>query len=508
MTNIPTPAEQAAANQAKREKLELKQQLLSQCLAAIANYDGSACVSLTIDSKLTAVIADVEAEMKGWQLYLSLLDRGQLYLGTPDQISVVKFKERANCCPPVILKPLPPPAEKPIHRPQPKIIDVPATHCAEPPPPAEPVSCTFKVSDVEPETRTLETTEPAELFKKLLKGPVEACGAGATSLVEPYGFHALVETAHQAFGKHYGLELSPDHIWQTIVQGFARVVNQDPESFRGKFVTHEGTELIKIWRSEFVMGNPNNDWTGCFDEFSAEIRKRIGDDKHDLLQANFGTTGAIERAASNVALMDTVQSYFRYSVGTLCGIPFVTLHGNVADWQSVADKTKRLLAEFPSLDWWLRDVIAIVDQFVAARGGKVDSNFWNSLYKSKSTSGGIDITGWLLKLIPFITYYNGKVERNPLLGQPNCRPHVGGGQRRRSSWMSGEADLDGDETIRTGMLPQALSTVPFIWDYYGKDFDYQFIAGVIGYTQNAKTGALCPQMGWAVRPAPAAAAKV
>ncbi len=76
--------------------------------------------------------------------------------------------------------------------------------------------------------------------------------------------------------------------------------------------------------------------------------------------------------------------------------------------------------------------------------------------------------------------------------------------RRRSSFYGDEADLDGDETISTGMLPQALSTVPFIWDYLGKDYEYQFVAGIVGYSQNAKDGAVRPEMGWAVRPAPAA----
>ena len=54
------------------------------------------------------------------------------------------------------------------------------------------------------------------------------------------------------------------------------------------------------------------------------------------------------------------------------------------------------------------------------------------------------------------------------------------------------------------MLPQALSTVPFIWDYHGKDYEYQFVAGIVGYSQNDKDGAVRQEMGWAVRPAPAA----
>ena len=498
MSNILTPAEQAAANLAKRAKSERKQQLLQICLAAIANYDGTSCVSIQIDLKLADVIEDVQSEMKGWSLYLSHSKNGKLSLGTPEQVQSVKLEDLIESGPPVTIMPIPSDDGKPAHE---QSVSVHATASATTSDETERVKRTFKVHSVDAETKPLSTTDGATVFQQLLKTPVEACGVGAT-LVKPYGFHALVEATHKAFGQHYGLELAPDHIWHTIVQGFAKVVNMEPETYRARFVSHQGQELIKIRRDEFVMTSLTNDWAGCLDEFSAEIRKRIGDARHDLLVSDFSTTGDLERVASNVALMDTVQSYFRYSVDTMCGIPFVTLHGSAADWAKVATKTRLLLSEFKELSWWLTDVIAVTEKIAAAAEGTIDLDFWNSIYKSKSTSGGIDITGWLLKLIPYITYYNGKSERNPMLGQRNCKPHSVSGGRR--SFYDNEADLEGDETISTGMLPQALSTVPFIWDYYGKDYDYQFVAGIVGYSQNAKDGALRPEMGWAVRPAPAA----
>jgi len=203
----------------------------------------------------------------------------------------------------------------------------------------------------------------------------------------------------------------------------------------------------------------------------------------------------LERAASNVAVMDTVQSYFRYVVETRCGIPFITLKGSVEDWTAVAAKVRRL-KEYGDLGWWLDEVTPIVDQFVAAAGGNVDLDFWGRLYKSQEGSGSMEITGWLLKLLPLVRDDKEKLQRNPLLGKPTCEP------LDMDCARYGQANVDYDACIDSSVLPSSLSTVPFIWEYLGEKFDYQFVAGIVGFTQNESDGALCPQMGWAVRPAP------
>jgi hypothetical protein len=49
-------------------------------------------------------------------------------------------------------------------------------------------------------------------------------------------------------------------------------------------------------------------------------------------------------------------------------------------------------------------------------------------------------------------------------------------------------------------LPSSASQVPFVWDYHGTKFDYQFVAGVLTITQDAATQTIRPRVGWAVRP--------
>jgi hypothetical protein len=44
--------------------------------------------------------------------------------------------------------------------------------------------------------------------------------------------------------------------------------------------------------------------------------------------------------------------------------------------------------------------------------------------------------------------------------------------------------------------------VPFVWEYLGKEYDYQFLAGVLTIEQDKDSRAIRPRIGWAVREAP------
>lgn len=493
MSTIPTPAQAAAA---RREKLAAEAaaaartagiaDLKNRCIAVIGNYDGNDCVTLPLTGSDSDYVSAVEAELTGWSLYAS--KDGNLYLGEELQTGVIRTRDS--------LLPVTPVAEQPAVTlpPTAPAIDldqlpvVPAQPKPAPAQPAEVAKRTFDVARVDRNTEALRTKTTQSVFGKLLQGDVESCSNPNAMLVDPYGFHGLVEVAHRAYEDHYGLVLSPDDIWVTIAQGFAKLVNQDPEAFRSKFVTHTGKKEIRIRRDQFVMGNPNNDWQGCFGDFSDAIRGYIGDEKHGIFVSDFTSTGPIQKTISEIVLMDTVQAYFEYVVETRCGIPFVTLRGSVEDWKKVAKKV-RDLGQFGDLAWWLDELHPIMDQFVAAASGQVDIAFWNDLYKGEEGSGSIDMSGWILKLLPLTKKgWTEEWHRNPLLGTKN-------GVSRR----------DYNSGVTNSNLPGSLSNVPFIWDYLGQKFDYQFIGGIVGYSQSGDT--LTPEMGWAVRPKPTAPAQ-
>jgi hypothetical protein len=49
-----------------------------------------------------------------------------------------------------------------------------------------------------------------------------------------------------------------------------------------------------------------------------------------------------------------------------------------------------------------------------------------------------------------------------------------------------------------------MSKAPFSWDYLDRSFDMEFLGGFVGVSQDRETLAVKPEIGWAVREAPAA----
>lgn len=290
----------------------------------------------------------------------------------------------------------------------------------------------------------------------------------APSLMVKNGF---LSTVHQAYNDHRPLALSPDHFWLTIAQGLAKHINLNAEKLRHKFVDFEGKKQIIVERNGFKKGSPNNDWEDCFDEFSEKIQSYIGK-KRDLIVSDFSTTGHIEKAASEVVLMDAVQSYFSYMVKTLCGFPSITLEGEVEDWEKLLDKVY-YMSEL-GLTWWTDYLIPVIDKVLDSTKGNVDKDFWNSFLKVGGGSGGPYISGWINVLFPYLK------------------------DNRVNNYISKWAKNSGMGSGPTPeVFPCGLSSVPFVWNYFGNMINMRFVAGVIGASQDNLT--LRPQTGWAVK---------
>ena len=278
--------------------------------------------------------------------------------------------------------------------------------------------------------------------------------------------HGFVAAVNLAYSKHYPLAISPDDIWLCIAQGFAAHVNANAERLRHHFVEFEGKKEISIRRDGFVKGSPDNPWEGAFSEFSDQIKDHIGEKTHSLLSPTFTTTGPTQKAAAEIVLMNAFKQYFDFKLYTMCGIPEVILKGTVDDWKQLREKALEL-AQF-ELDWWITGLSPVLDQLVATAEGQIDNNFWSSMYKKTGGSGGPYITGWILKLFPYI---GDNMER---------RFDIGRGQ------------------LTSRDLPPGMSSVPFVWEYLNKTIDMSFFAGFMGVAQDSKTLCISAEVGWAV----------
>lgn len=329
----------------------------------------------------------------------------------------------------------------------------------------------FNVADVKLATKPLPELATKLHIEQLIQRPVEACSNIAQPVVREQ-YHGLINSAALAFNDHRPLCLSPDMIWLTIAQGFAQHVNNNAEAMRHRFVSHEGKEKIVVQRDEFLRGSPENNWESVFDEFSTQIQGYIGEQTHSMICSNFSTTGRVEKAASEIVLMDAMKSYFTYEVWTCCGIPSIELEGTVEDWELLEQKVWQLQDLVP--DWWYFALETIAYEFVKAAKGDVNNDWWKSIYGLYGGSGKSEITGWLVRLIPYVKDYSHPeyTLKNPAIAQDYCGP-------------------SSDE------IPSALAKVPFMWNYYGVEYPYEFVAGIIGATQDSGQ-MIRPQIGWAV----------
>ena len=227
---------------------------------------------------------------------------------------------------------------------------------------------TFSVSDVKLATKPLPEIPyqqaAARLVRDSVERPLESWSQNAGKLLQYGGDNNFVVVLNLAYNDHRPITLSPDMIWLLLMQGISLHVYANAAALRSRFVAHEGKRILDVQRDEFVRGFVGNDWEGVFSEFSDKIRTHIGPSNHALLVPGFSTTGPVEKAAFEVTLMDTVQSYFIYAVNTLCGIPAITLEGTPEDWEDLRERAAAL--ERFDLEWWMPHLLPVLDQFIAA----------------------------------------------------------------------------------------------------------------------------------------------
>jgi len=342
---------------------------------------------------------------------------------------------------------------------------------------------TFVVSDVPVGKSTLQPWLAQDAVSMRLDRPV----AGAASNL-PVAFtmpgHPFVSAAAEAFRSHLPLVLSPDDVWLCIAQAAGRHIGAHAESLRDRLVDHRGKLTIEVRRDDFVLDSPDNDWPGVFAEFADRVKDHSGA-IHRLFRVDFSTTGLVERAAQDVALLAAAKSFFDWKLSTLCGIPSITLLGDSKDWSLLQAKADEL--ETIGLRPWLNALRPALDAFAAASRGDADPNLWRSFFKWDGQSGGSAVTGWINVLFPTLEYPELRSGEVTIPTRPNRLAHV---------WRRG-AD-DGKDPPKETNFGTGLASAPLIWQCLSQTFEMEMIAGFVGVSQDPETRAVRPAIGWAV----------
>ncbi len=268
----------------------------------------------------------------------------------------------------------------------------------------------FKVEDLSKPTTVLPMESIDDIYEKLISEESNRRSVGITddgsginviakSVIQGklvnFGSKSFLSGMYQAYADHRPFVLSPDMIWLLISQGFAQHVNINPEKMRSFFVNFEEKQPLMVYVSE-DWDSPTFSWENVFDQFTKQIANNTTGELVEVLSCDFTTTTSVERVASQITMMDAMNSYFDYYSVIVCGIPEITLRGTPDDWQKVLDKA-RMLKQY-ELGWWISELEPVLEEIVKTSKGSVDKGFWKNMFKYHESEmcGNPDIIdGWI-----------------------------------------------------------------------------------------------------------------
>lgn len=286
-----------------------------------------------------------------------------------------------------------------------------------------------------------------------------------------YRYNSFFNGMYQAYADHRPFVLSPDMIWLLISQGFARHVHANPEKMRDYFVDFSDKLTLIVDSDKDILEESIN-WEEIFPQFTSQIAEHTGEELINILKADFSTTTAVEKVASEITIMEAMEPYFEYVVMyVVCGIPEITLLGTTEDWQKVLDKTRKL--EAYDLKWWTKQLEPILKEFVNASKGDIDKKFWRNMFKyhsQKQYGAPKIIDGWMVKFFP----YDKDGKRNDL-----------------------------KKLVGANSLPEEIVKVDLKYiktdGLHTEETMLEFWSGFIGLEQNPETFALTPKISWMIK---------
>jgi len=215
--------------------------------------------------------------------------------------------------------------------------------------------------------------------------------------------HGFITTLCLAYNQHQHLILRPDDVWLAIGVQFAFYLQAYAEELRSLFVSHEGKKEL-VTRQVATLYTAN--YPKLVKDMAEEIGKNIHDkDLKDWIIPNFSTTTDHDKIIGSMVLMASAAKFFSYKFQLMCGLPKVTLLGEVQDWQNVQKRAESLLkyeCKAGYMKAWLTMLRPILAEFVNSASGKPDIEFWEKICSNHNRgSGSVYISGWVTSFCVF-----------------------------------------------------------------------------------------------------------
>lgn len=222
--------------------------------------------------------------------------------------------------------------------------------------------------------------------------PVNSADSGMDS-----SFPACI---YEAYNHHLHLILRPDDLWVSIMIVFANYVSFHSEALRDVLVPFSGVRDVVVTHQRT---DDIGDWLKIIQELADSAPMKEG--VKEWMLPSFSTTTQKDLAVAQLALLGSMKRYTNFHSNGACGIPEVTLKGTVADWIDLRERCTRIgvyghQSKLEELGWWCDLLLDIVDQFIVAREGHPDNDFWQRCVHPDGACGA-GVQGWVLAFSPF-----------------------------------------------------------------------------------------------------------
>jgi hypothetical protein len=207
-----------------------------------------------------------------------------------------------------------------------------------------------------------------------------------------------VRTVIAAYNQHHALVIRPDDVWLAILCQFNFFVNANAELLRASFVAHEGKRELAI---EEEGTRYSVDFGSMSRQMANLLEKNVVDPTlRKWAIPDFTTTTIHDTTVSAVLLMSTLKQYFSYAFDcSCCGIPRVTIEGEMADWTNILGRLEKLKEYGIETIAWYHLLHPVISRIVAGFDdptGQSNIDFWQRVVHFESLGSGPDYySGWI-----------------------------------------------------------------------------------------------------------------
>lgn len=191
----------------------------------------------------------------------------------------------------------------------------------------------------------------------------------------------------KAWANHYGVVVTPDLLWYSLLCEATGIVASDPNRYRSLFTETEEKQQITV-----QTGSPT---ILPLDLIISHLKKLVPSDATNFLP-EFTTTTDRARSAFYAAFADMVSPYYNYAM-FCCDIPFVDVRGTKEDYQKLANSWKKVGEILGTHKEYFQNTVGILNSIV---DNLENPEFWKDMFSMERCGSGSQyvISGWFSDL--------------------------------------------------------------------------------------------------------------